>query len=103
MTLIRFGSFSGSCISLCSGIDCGIEEGGSFLSWYNLDVVVPWVVLGGLLIAWFVAGNRSVPGYPFFRKPHMSAVSSFFNVNLGNVNIGSLRGGGVVRRDCGSF
>jgi len=33
----------------------------------------------------------------------MRAVRSFFDVKLENVKIGSLRGGGVVRRDSGSF
>jgi len=33
----------------------------------------------------------------------VSAVRSFFEVKLGDVNIGSIRGGGVVRRDSGSF
>jgi len=50
-----------------------------------------------------MAGNRSVPDSPFFRRLHVSAVRSFFVVKLKNVNIGSLRGGGVVRRDSGSF
>jgi len=48
-------------------------------------------------------GNRSVPDYPFFRKPHVSAVGSFFDIKLKNINIRSLRGEGVVRRDSGSF
>jgi len=50
-----------------------------------------------------MAGNRSVPDCTFFRRPHVSAVRSFFDVKLWNVNIGSLRGAGVVRRDSGSF
>jgi len=50
-----------------------------------------------------MASNRSVPDCPFFRRPHVCAVRGFFEIKLGNVNIGSLRGGGVVRRDSGSF
>jgi len=103
MTLVRSASFSGSCIALRSGGNCGRVEGGSFLIWYNLDVVVPWVFWFGLLTPWFVAGNRSVPDCPFFRRLHVSAVGSSFDVKLWNFNIGSLRGGGVVRRDSGSF
>jgi len=103
MTLVGSAGFSGSCIGLKSGVDCGREEGGSFLILYDLDVVVPWVFLFGLLTPWFVAGNRSVPYCPFFRTPHVSAVSSFFDVKLWNVNIGSVRGGDVVRRDSGSL
>jgi len=103
MTLIRSASFSGICIALRSGGNCGREEGGSFLIWYDLDVVIPWVVSFRLLIPWIMSSNRSVPNYSFFRRPHMSAVWSFFDVKLRNVNIGSLRGGGVVRRDSGSF
>jgi len=103
MTLIRSATFSGSCIALRSGGNSGREEGGSFLIWYDLDVVVPWVFLFGLLTPWFVANNRSVPDCPFFRRPHVSAVRSFFEVKLRDVNIGSVRGGGVVRRDSGSF
>jgi len=85
------------------GGKCAREEGGSFLIWYDLDVVVPWVVLCGLLTPWFVADNRRVPDCPFFRRPPVIAVGSFFEIKLGNVTIGSLRGGGVVRRDSGSF
>jgi len=73
------------------------------LVWYNLDVVVPWVVSFGLLIPLVVVSNRSVPNCPFFRGLHVSAVWRFFNIKLRNVNIWSLRGGGVVRRDSGSF
>ena len=50
-----------------------------------------------------MVSNRGVPDCPYFRRPHLSAVRSFFNVKLWNVNIGSFRGGGVVRRDSGSF
>jgi len=88
---------------LRSGGNSGREERGSFFICYDIDTVVLWVVLCRLLTPWFVAGNRSVPDCPFFRRPHMSAVRSFFDVKLWNVNIGSLRGGGVVRRDSGSF
>jgi len=49
MTLIRSASFSRSYIALWSSGDYCRGEGGSFLIWYNLDVVVPWVVLYGLL------------------------------------------------------
>jgi len=49
-----------------------------------------------------VASNRSVPDCPFFRRPHVSAVWSFFDIKLWNVNIRSLRGGGVMR-DSGGF
>jgi len=86
MTLVRSASFSGSCIALRSGGTCGSEEGGSFLIWYDLDVVVLWVFLFGLLAPWFVAGNRSVPDCPFFRRPHVSAVRSFFDIKLRNVH-----------------
>jgi len=103
MTLVRSAGFSESCISLRSGGNCSREEGGFFLIWYDLDVVVSWVFFFGLLTPWFVASNRSVPDCPFFRRPHMSAVRSFFDIKLWDVNIGSLRGGGVVRRDSGSF
>jgi len=103
MTLIGSASFFGSCIALKSGGNCGREEGGSVLIGYDLDVVVPWVFFFCLLTPWFVAGDRSVPDCLFFRRPHVSAVRSFFDVKLWNVNIGSLRGGGVVRRDSGSF
>jgi len=67
---------------LRSGGNCGIEEGGSFLICYDFDVVVPWVILLGLLTPWFVVGNRSVPECPFFCKPHVSAVRSFFDIKL---------------------
>jgi len=50
-----------------------------------------------------MTSSRSVPDCPSFRRPHVSAVRSFFDVKLRYVNIGSLRGGGVVRRDSGSF
>jgi len=103
MTLFRSASVSGRCIVLRSSGNCGREEGGSFLIWYDQDVVVPWVFLFALLTPWFVAGSRSIPDCPFFRRPHVSAVRRFFYVKLWNVNIGSLRGGGVVRRDSGSF
>jgi len=56
-----------------------------------------------LLTPWFVAGNRSIPDCPFFHGPHVSAVRSFFDVKVRNVNIGSFRGRGVVWRDSGSF
>ena len=103
MTLVRSASLSGSCIALRSGGKYGREEGGSFLIWYDLDVVVPWVFFFGLLTPWFVGGNSSVPDCPLFCGPHASAVRTFFNIKLGNVNIGSLRGKGDVRRDSGSF
>ena len=103
MTLVRSASFSGSCIALRSSGNCGREEVGSFLIWYDLDVVVPWVFLFRLLTPWFVASNSSVPDCPFFRRPHLSAVRSFFEVKLRDVKIGSLGAGGVVRRDSSSF
>jgi len=103
MTLVRSASFSGSCIALRSGGNCSRGEGGSFLIWYDLNVVVPWVFSFRFLTPWFVAGNRSLPDCPFFRRPHVRAVRSFFNIKLWNVNIRSLREGGVVRRDSGSF
>ena len=103
MTLVRSASFSGSCIALRPGGNCGSEEGGSFLGWYDLEDVVPWVFMFDLQAPWFVARNRSVPNSPFFRRLHVSAVRSFFKVKLRDVNIGSVRGGGVVRRDSGSF
>jgi len=103
MTWVGFASFSGSCIALRSSGNCGTEKGGFFLIWYNLDVVVPWVVLCGLLTPWFMVGNRCVPNCPFISRLHVSTVWSFVNVKLWNVNVGSLRGGGVVRRDSGSF
>jgi len=103
MILVRSGSFSGSCVALRSGGNCGREEGASFLIWYDLGVVIPWVVLCGLLTPCFMAGYKSIPDCSFFRRPHGSAVRSLFDVNLSNVDIGSLRGGGVVRRDSGSF
>ena len=103
MTLVRSASFSGSCIALRSGGNSSREERGYFLIWYDFDVVVLWVFLFVLLTPWFIANNRSVPDCPFFRRPHMSAVRSFFDIKLWDVNIGSLRGGGVVRRDSGSF
>jgi len=82
MTLIGSASFPGSCVALRSGGNCGREEGGSFLIWSDLDVVVPWVVLYGLLTPCFVASNRSVPDCSFFRRPHVSAVGSFFDVKF---------------------
>jgi len=103
MTLVRSAGFSGSCIALRSGGNWGREEGGSFLIWYDFDVVVLWVFLFRLLTPWFVASNRSIPDCAFFHRPHVYAVRSFFEIKIGNVNIGSLRGGGVVRRDSGSF
>jgi len=89
MTLIRSTSFTRSCAALRSGGDCGREEGSSFLVWHDLDVVVLWVVLCWLLAPWFVASNRSVPDCPFFRRLHVSAVWSFFDIKLRNVNIRS--------------
>jgi len=103
MTLVRSASFSGSCIVLRSGGNYSREEGGSFLIWYDLDVVVSGDFLFGLLTPWFVASNRSVPDCSFFRRLHMSEVWSFFEVKLRDVHIGSVRGGGVVRRDSGGF
>jgi len=64
----------------------------SFLICYDLNVVVPWVLLFGLLTQEFVEGNRSVPDCPFFRRLHLSADRSFFDIKLWNVNFGSLRG-----------
>jgi len=81
MILIRSTSFSGSCIALLSGSYYGREEGGSFLIWYDLDLVVPWVVLFELLIAWVVGSNRSIPNCPFFRRLYVSVAFSFFNNN----------------------
>jgi len=98
MTLVGSASFSGSCIALRSGGNYAREEGGSFLIWYDLNVVVPWVFLFALPTPWFVAGNRSVPDCPFFHRPHVNAVRSFFDVKLRNVNIRSLS-----RRDSGNF
>jgi len=82
MTLVRSTSFSRSCIVLRSGGNCGREEEASFLIWYDLNVVVLKVVLFGLLTPWFMASNRGVPDWPFFRRPHVSAVRTFFNVKL---------------------
>jgi len=103
MTLVRSASFSESCIALRSGGNCGREEGMSFLIWYDLYVVIPIVFLFGLLTPCFVAGNSSVADCPFFCRPHVSLVRSFFNIKLWNINIGSLKGGDVVRKDSGSF
>jgi len=50
-----------------------------------------------------MAGSRSIPDCLFFCRPHVSAVRSFFEVKLRDVNIGNVRGGGVVRRDSGSL
>ena len=102
MTLVRSASFSGSCIALTYAGNCSREEGGSFLIWHNLDVVFPWVVWCELLHPWFLAGNGSISNCPFFCRLLVIVVRSFFNVKLGNVNIGSPRGGGLVRRDSGS-
>jgi len=101
--LVRSASFSESCIVLRYGGNCGGEEGGPFIIGNDLDVVVPWVFLVGLLTPWFVAGNRTVPDCAFFRRPHVSVIRSFFNAKLWNVNIRSLRGGDVVGRDSSSF
>jgi len=103
MTMVRSASFVGNCIALRSGGNSGRKERESFIIWYDLDVVVPWVFLFVLLTPWFVASNRSVPDCPLFRRLNVSAVRSFFEVKLRDVNIGSVRGGGVVRRDSGSF
>ena len=75
----------------------------SFFIWYDLDVVVPWVVLFALLTPWFMAGNRIFPDCLFFRRPHVSVVRSLFDIKLRSVNIGSFKGVGVVRRDGGSL
>jgi len=61
----------------------GRAEGGSFLLWYNLDVVVRGVFSFGLMIPWVVASNRSVPNYLFFRSPHVSVVWSFLMLSSG--------------------
>ena len=78
MTLVRSANSPGSCIALRSSSNCGRVEGGSFFIWYDLDVVVPWVVVFCLLTPWFMAGIRSIPDCPFFRRPQVSAVRSFF-------------------------
>jgi len=52
---------------------------------------------------WFVAGNRSIPDSPFFRRQHVSAFRSFLDVELEDVNIGSVTGWSVVRRNSGSL
>jgi len=103
MTLVGSTCFSQSYIPLSSGGNCGREEGGSSLIWYDLAVVVQCVHLFGLLIPWFVAGNRSVPDCPSFRRLHVCALRSLFDVKLWNVNIRSFRAGGVVRRESGRF
>ena len=101
--MVRSAILSGSCIALSYDGNCGTEEAGSFLIWHDLDVVIPWGFLFGVLTPWFVVGDRRIPNCPFFRRTHMSVVRSLFNVKHGKINIGSLRGGGVVRRDSGSF
>ena len=78
MTLVRSAGFSGSCFALRSGGNWGREEGGSFLIWYDFDVVVLWVFLFRLLTPWFVASNRSIPDCPSLRRPHVSFFFFFF-------------------------
>jgi len=62
----------------------------SFLIWNDLDIVVPWVVLYGLLTPSFMAGNSIIPDCPFFRRSDGSVVLRFCDIKLRNVNIGSL-------------
>jgi len=60
MPLIRSASFSGSCIALWFGGDCGREEGASFLIWYVLDIVVPWVVCS---VCWPYGSWRAIGAF----------------------------------------
>ena len=61
------------------------------------------IVLAGLLIPWVMASNRGFPNCPFFHSLHVGAVRSFFDIKLSNINIESLRGEDISRRNSGSF